>query len=141
MLNAARVLDRLDYGVLVLSRDLELLYANARWTSWLGVPVERGVPFATLLGEIAGPSETEMRATLTDGRSRNFVEFLRAPADGGAPRRIVCGVHLTDDALVLEAREENDGERAALSGVARQLAEATDIGEVLRTLCDIATRQ
>ena len=135
------MLDRLDYGVLVLSRDLELLYANARWTSWLGVPVERGVSFATLLGEVAGPSEAELRATSMDGRSRSFVAALRAPAGGGAPRRIVCGVHLTDDALILEAREENDGERAALSGVARQLAEATDIGEVLRTLCDIATRQ
>ena len=138
---AARVLDRLDHGVLVLSRDLELVYANARWTSWLAVPIVHGVPFATLLGEIAGPSEGELRATLADGRARSFVATLGAPAGGGAPRRIACGVHLTDDALVLEAREEDDGGRAALIGVARRLAEATDIGEVLRTLCDIATRQ
>ena len=139
--DATRVLDNLDRGVMVLSRDLCTLYANARWTSWLGAPVRSGADFASLLGESAVPAETELRATSVDGRPRTFVALLRSGSSNGLPRRIVCGVHRSDDTLVVEAHADTDGDRTALTDVARQLAEATDIGEVLRTLCDIATRQ
>ncbi len=139
--SAARVLDSLERGVLVLSLDLHLLYANARWTSWLGAPIASGLSFATLLAENAGPSEAELRATGVDGRTRTFTTALRAEVRGGAPRRIDCSVHRTDGTLILEARVDDDGERSNLTGVVRQLAEAPDIGEVLRTLCDIATRE
>ncbi len=139
--DAARVLDSLERGVLVLSRDLCTLYANARWTAWLGAPVPSGADFASLLAENAAPAEMELRATLADGRPRTFVALLRSGSSNGVPRRIVCGVHRNDDTLVVEARADTDGDRAALTDVARRLAEATDIAEVLRTLCAIATRQ
>ncbi|CAN5554354.1 hypothetical protein BH09GEM1_BH09GEM1_10100 [soil metagenome] len=135
------MLDSLERGVLVLSRDLVLLYANARWVSWLGSFVECGVPFVTLLAANAGPTVLELQATLADGRPRRFVAEMRPATRDGASRRIACGVHRADDTLIVEARLDNDAERYALTGIARQLAEATDIGEVLRTLCDIAMRQ
>ena len=138
--DAARVLDGLERGILVLTADLCTVYANARWTSWLGAPVERGADFAVLLAENRAAVEAELRATQADGRPRTFVAALRS-TNHQVPRRIVCGVRRDDDTLILEARADTDGERAALMDVARQLAEATDIAEVLRTLCEIATRQ
>ena len=137
--NAARVLDNLERGVLVLSRDLEVLYANARWTRWLGKPMQRGASFVNLVAENAELTEIELRASFNDGRARSFVAGLR-PATEGPPLRVVCAAHRSDDTLIIEARVDNV-ERSALTDITRRLAEATDIGEVLRTLCEIATRQ
>jgi signal transduction histidine kinase len=138
--DAARVLDSLERGVLVLSGDLAVRYANVKWTKWLGTPPEHGAPFVTLLAESAAPTETELRATLADGRPRSFVVDLQPATLGGASRRLLCGVHRADDTLIIEARTDSV-ERSALTEITRRLAEATDIGEVLRTLCEIATRQ
>jgi Signal transduction histidine kinase len=133
------VLDNLERGVLVLSRDLEVLYANARWTRWLGKHMQRGVPFVSLVTENAELTEMELRTSFEDGRARSFVAGFR-PATEGRPLRVVCAVHRADETLIIEARVDNV-ERSALTDITRRLAEATDIGEVLRTLCDIATRQ
>ncbi|MDQ2665763.1 MAG: HAMP domain-containing histidine kinase [Gemmatimonadota bacterium] len=139
--DAARVLDTLDRGVLVLARDLCVLYANARWTSWLGVPVRSGAEFAGLLAESAVPAELQLRATFADGRPRTFVASLRPGDSEDVARRIVCTVHRTDAVLIVEARADTEGEPAALTEVARRLAEATDIAEVLPILCEMATQQ
>ena len=141
MPDAARILDALERGVLVLSRDLCTLYANARWTAWRGAPLASGVEFSSLLTENAVAAESELRATFSDRRPRTFVASLRAVSAEGGSRQVICSVHRADDTLVVEARADNDDERAALMDVARRLAEATDIAEVLRTLCEIATRQ
>ena len=137
--NAARVLDNLERGVLVLSRDLKVLYANARWTRWMGRRMVRDASFASLLAENEEVTVLELRATSADGRARSFVAGLRSAAQG-APLRVVCGVHRADDTLIIEARADSV-ERSALTDITRKLAEATDIAEVLRTLCEIATRQ
>ena len=135
--NATRVLDSLERGVLVLSPDLRVLYANARWSRWMGRQAERDASFVSLLAENATMTEIELRATAEDGRARSFVASLRSAAQV-EPLRVVCGVHRADDILIIEARADSM-ERSALTDITRQLAEATDIVEVLRTLCDIAT--
>lgn len=137
--NAARVLDSLERGVLVLSRDLVVRYANARWTRWLGKRMERDVAFLAQLAENVELTESELRATAADGRARSFVASLKSTLQT-SPLRVVCAVHRADDMLIIEARADNV-ERSALTEITRRLAEATDIAEVLRTLCDIATRQ
>jgi signal transduction histidine kinase len=137
--NAARVLDSLERGVLVLSRDLRVLYANARWARWLGKGLQRDAAFVTLLAENEELTEIELRATSEDGRARSFVAGLRSTPQG-LGFRVVCNVHRADDTLIIEARADNV-ERTALTEITRRLAEATDIAEVLRTLCDMATRQ
>ena len=134
------MLDSLDRGVLVLSNDLALLYANARWASWLDGAPTMGTSFAALLAENEEPTEAALRATSADGRARTFVAGLRATTPDGAPRRVVCAVHRADGKLIVEARADTV-ERSALTEITRRLAEATDIAEVLRTLCEIATRQ
>lgn len=101
----------------------------------------RGADFSALLAGDPVAIEGLLRAASADGRPRTFVTALRSARSDGAPRRIVCAVHRADDTLVLEAHADGDDDRASLTDVARQLAEATDIAEVLRTLCDIATRQ
>ena len=138
--NAARVLDSLERGVLVVSRDLNLLYANARWAQWLGAPPATGTAFVSLLADFADRAEAELRETSADGEVRSFVAALRPATPGGVSLRVICRAHRADDTLIVEARADNV-KLSALTEIARRLAEATDIGEVLRTLCDIATRQ
>jgi signal transduction histidine kinase len=136
---AARLLDNLERGVLVLSLDLRVLYANARWTSWLGSHMQRDTSFLSHLAEHEELTEAELRATSEDGRARSFVAGLRSTSQG-TPLRVECSVHRADDTLIIEARADSMG-RSALTEITRRLAEATDIAEVLRTLCEIATQQ
>ena len=138
---AARLLDALEAGVLVLARDLHVSYANARWASWLGSPVRAGTPLASLLDASSATVDEELRAVLMDGESRTIPLTLRGVRADAVTQRLVCCVHRAGDGLVLEARPDGDDERAAMNDIARRLAEVTDMAEVLRTLCDIATRQ
>ena len=138
---AAHLLDALELGVLVLERDLHVSYANARWESWLGAPVSVGAPLASLLDDEAAPVEEELRAVLMDGESRTITLTLRGVRADTVTRRLVCSVHRAGDGLVVEARLDGDDERATMNDIARRLAEVTDMAEVLRTLCDIATHQ
>jgi signal transduction histidine kinase len=134
-------LDSLDVGVLALSPDLRVLYANARWDAWLGATVAEGTPFAMLVDEGAASPAVALHATLADGEPRT-VHFSLRPARADAfPRRVTCSARRAAAGLVLEARAEGDDDRDALHDVARRLAEVTDMAEVLRTLCDIAARQ
>ena len=139
--NAAQLLDTLDAGVLVLSANLCVAYANARWEAWLGVPVIPGVPIASLLGDGTPTALDDLRAALADGEPRRTQLSFCAAYVGDVSLRVGCGVRRVGDGLVLEARLEGDDEGGAMHDVARRLAEVTDMAEVLRTLCDIATRQ
>ena len=139
--DAAHLLDALEAGVLILSRDLRVEYANARWTLWLEAPVGAGIPFATLLGENAAGVEDELRAALADGEPRTMHMSLRRGRADTTLRRIGCCVRVAGDGLVLEAHGDADDERVAMHDIARRLAEVTDMSEVLSALCDIATRQ
>lgn len=134
-------LDSLDTGVLVLSRDLRVTYANARWTAWRGAPIPTGAPLATLVDLAAGESLQELKATLADGETRNAHFTLKPAHADTAARFIGCTVRRVGTGLVLEARGEVDDDRLPLHDVARRLAEVVDMAEVLRTLCDIASRQ
>jgi signal transduction histidine kinase len=138
---AAHVLDVLELGVLVLARDLHVSYANARWESWLGARVSAGAPLVSLLDDEAAPVEEELRVVLMDGESRTMTLTLRGGRADTVTRRLVCTVHRVGDGLVVEARLDGDDEHATMNDIARRLAEATDMAEVLRTLCDIAIRQ
>jgi signal transduction histidine kinase len=134
-------LDSLDTGVLVLSHDLRVTYANARWTAWRGAPVPMGASLATLVDLAAGEALVELKATLSDGEPRNAHFTLRPAHADTAARFIGCTVRRVATGLVIEARGEVNDDRMPLHAVARRLAEVVDMAEVLRTLCEIASRQ
>ena len=142
---AAHLLDALDTGVLVLTRDLRVRYANARWESWLGGPVSVGASLASLLDDDALATEEVLRGVLLDGASntalRTILLTLQCVHADARTHHVLCSVHRSGDGLVIEARPESADEHVAMNDVARRLAEVTDMAEVLRTLCDIATRQ
>ena len=134
-------LDSLDTGVLVLSHDLRVVYANARWAAWRGAPIAAGARLSTLADLAAGESLVDLMATLADGETRN-AQFALKPAHADAATRFIgCTVRRVGSGLVIEAHGEVDDDRLPLHDVARRLAEVVDMAEVLRTLCDIASRQ
>ncbi len=138
---AAAALDALDTGVLLLTPELRVNYANGRWAQWLEAPVAAGTPFLSLVEREGVDPTAELRATLADGESRMLHVALHASRADAAVRRVHCMVRRADAGLVVEARLEGDDDRFALHDVARRLAEVTDMAEVLRTLCEIAARQ
>jgi signal transduction histidine kinase len=140
-LNAWAALDSLDTGVLVLSSDLEVLYANAPWAAWLGAPLAEGSALVAIVDDDSATPVDELGAAWVDGESRKVQLTLRASHADVYARRIVGVVRRTGGVLVLEARAEPEDDREALHDVARRLAEVTDMAEVLRTLCEIAARQ
>jgi FOG: GAF domain len=140
-LNPWAALESLDTGVLVLSSDLRVLYANTAWASWLGGPVAPGTPFTALVDEGATSPVDELRAVLVDGEPRTMQLALRAAHADSYARRVTGVARRTATGLVLEARGDSEDDRDALHDVARRLAEVTDMAEVLRTLCEIAARQ
>ncbi|MEP7001859.1 MAG: GAF domain-containing protein, partial [bacterium] len=135
------LLDALEVGVVVLTCDLHVTYANARWQSWVGTPMTAGASLASFLDHTGAPFEEELRAVLRDGESRTILLTLRGARGDAETQRVICRVHRVGDGLVVEARLDSDDDRTAINDVARRLAEVTDMAEVLRTLCDIATRQ
>ncbi|MEP6732659.1 MAG: GAF domain-containing sensor histidine kinase [bacterium] len=139
--DAAHLLEALEAGVLILSGDLRVEYANARWTTWLETPIVAGMSFASLLDENAAFVQDELRATLKDRETRTLQLCLRGRRTDSMLRRVGCCVRAAGDGLVLEAHADTDDERGAMHDIARRLAEVTDMAEVLRTLCDIAIRQ
>jgi signal transduction histidine kinase len=138
-LSAWAALDGLDVGVLLLTADLRVSYANARWTAWHGGDVRSGISAASLIDET--DTLGAMRATLGDGEPRPLNLTLRPMLADLPARRVFGTVRRAASGLVLEVRAESDDDRLALQDVARRLAEVNDMAEVLRTLCDIATRQ
>ena len=134
-------LDDLDTGIMLLSQDLRVTYANARWASWRGAAIPLGVPLTTFVDLAAGESLAELRATLADGEPRDAHFTLRSARADAASRFIACSVRRVGNGLALEAHGETDDGRFPLHDVARRLAEVVDMAEVLRTLCDIAARQ
>jgi signal transduction histidine kinase len=138
--DAAHLLDALEAGVLILSRDLRVEYANARWSIWLGSSISAGVAFISLVRENGAFVQDELRAALADGETRNLHLNLIGGRDN-APRHVSCCVRVAGDGLVIEAHADADDEHAAMHDTARRLGEVTDMVEVLRTLCDIAIQQ
>ena len=138
---ATRLLDALDTGVLLLTGDLHVTYANARWESWTGSAPSAGTSLVTYLGSGATLNDADFRAVRAGDEPRTTMVTLPAVHVDAVPLRLVCTVHRDGDGLVVEACPDTEGERAAMNDVARRLAEVTDMAEVLRTLCDIATRQ
>ena len=135
------ILDSLDEGVLTLNHDLRVTYANARWAAWRGVAIPAGASLPSLVELAVGESLPQLQATLTDGEPRTLSMVL-TPAHGDSAARVLqCTVRRVGLGLVLEARAEVDEDRWSLQDVARRLAEVVDMAEVLRTLCDIASRQ
>ena len=134
-------LDALDTGVLLLSPSLEVVYANASWTAWLGGPIADGTPFAALLEEGATSPVADLQATLADGEPRPLQLALQPARADEYARRVSAIARRTAGGLVVEGRTDVEDEREALHDVARRLAEVTDMAEVLRTLCEIAARQ
>jgi len=142
-LNAWAALEALDTGVLLLSPNLDIEYANAPWTAWLGAPIVEGTPLAALLEVGATSPLADLQAVLADGEPRPL-QFSLQPARADAYARrlsVVARRAATGGGLVVEARSDVEDDREALHDVARRLAEVTDMAEVLRTLCEIAARQ
>ena len=139
--NAWAALESLDTGVLVLTSDLRVLYANASWASWLGAPIATGASFESLVEEDSVGCVVDLRATLADGESRAVQIDLRPTHADLHARRVSSVARRTPTGLVLEGRADAEDDQQALHDVARRLAEVTDMAEVLRTLCEIAARQ
>ena len=137
----AQLLDTLELGILVIARDLGIAYANARWSAWLTRPPTAGSPISALLGTGAEQVEAELRDVLADGRPRTMSLTMSGARADEMPTRLLCEVHRAGDGLVLEARPDTNDEHVAMNDIARRLAEVSDVAEVLRALCDIATRQ
>jgi signal transduction histidine kinase len=131
-------LDSLDTGVLLLSPDLRVTYANARWTRWVGAPLAPGTPLVQLVEEVAHDRLSLLENTAADGQSRTVALWLRPPRADAPSRHLSCTARRTaGGGLVLEAQLD-DEESSSLHDVARRLAEVSDMAEVLHTLCEIA---
>ncbi len=137
----ALLLDSLGEGVLVLSREGKVEYANAQWQRWLGLPVALGTHISALLDADAALVQDELRAVFDDGAPRALELCLAPLSVGASARRVACTVARLGAGLVLEARVDIDDVRDAIHDVARRLAEVVDMSEVLRALCDIAITQ
>jgi len=138
-LGAWAALDGLDSGVLLLGADLRVAYANERWSGWHDGELLTGMAAAQL---VDGTDVLDaLRATLGDGEPRPLMLTLRPAKADLAVRRVYGSVRRSGGGLVIEARAELEDDRMALQDVARRLAEVNDMGEVLRALCEIATRQ
>ena len=134
------LLDALDVGVMSLAGDLTIEYANARWTQWLGAPVQPGTPLAALLGDDEH-TLGHLDELLVDGEPRQLMLRLRGHASDAPTRGLHCSVRKSGSGILLEAHADDEEGEASMHEIARRLAEVTDMAEVLRTLCDIATRQ
>jgi signal transduction histidine kinase len=131
-------LDLLDTGVLLLTPDLRVTYANARWTRWAGTPLAAGTPLVSLVQEVARERLALLGDTLADGQPRTLQLWLRPPRADAPSRHLSCTARRTaTKGLMLEA-QVGDDEGASLHDVARRLAEVSDMAEVLHTLCEIA---
>jgi signal transduction histidine kinase len=82
-----------------------------------------------------------LRETLADGEPRQTVFVLQPTAADLCTRRVHVNVRRVQGSLAIEGRAEMEDDRANAQDVARRLAEVTDMAEVLRTLCDIASKQ
>jgi len=131
-------LDLLGTGVLLLSSDLRVVYANARWTRWAGTTLTPGMPLAVIVEEVARDRLALLADTLADGQPRTLQLWL-CPVRADAPsHHLTCTARRTaTNGLLLEAHL-GDEEASSLHDVARRLAEVSDMAEVLYTLCEIA---
>src|SRR5205823_6362398 len=126
---------------LALTGDLCVAYANGRWDEWLGTPIPRGTPLRLLLERDLVAVQDQLRAVLHDGEERTLQMALRSALADAPTRTVYCHARSAADGLIVEARPEDDDDSFAMHDVAHRLAEVSDMAEVLRTLCDIATRQ
>ena len=89
-LAAWSALDELEVGILLLSPDLRVAYANARWASWYGGGVPLGTDAADLMDET--DALDALRATLGDGQARPLALTLRPMHADLSVRRVYGSV-------------------------------------------------
>src|SRR5689334_11556380 len=77
-------LDLLNTGVLLLSPELIVTYANARWTRWTGTPIVAGTPLASLVEDAALDRLGILKETQRDGSMRSLQLWLK-PGRADAP--------------------------------------------------------
>ncbi len=137
----AALFDALDTGVALLDHQLKVKYANKRWQEWLGSDIPDNAPVSKLLGDDAAFHEIELRALLADGEPRSLAIVLHPAHADSLTWRLSTVAHRAPDGILLEATGSTDDAQAPMHDIARRLAEVSDMSEVLRTLCDVATRQ
>jgi signal transduction histidine kinase len=98
-------------------------------------------PASVLLGEHSEPLERELRGLLAEGTARSLSLVLHPTLADAVSWRLNAVAHRVPQGILLEAVGAVDDAQAPMHDIARRLAEVTDMAEVLRTLCDIATRQ
>ncbi len=134
-------LDLLSVGVLLLSPELAVTYANGRWSRWAGAPVPCGTQLATLVDEAARDRLSALGDVLRDGQPRSLQLWMK-PARADAPsNHVSCIVRKAPTGGLLLEAQVGDEEHASLHDVARRLAEVSDMAEVLNRLCEIAAQQ
>ncbi len=133
------ILDALDVAVLVLDGELRMVHANARWTESVGTAFVPGTCLTALI-ESATDSARPLRDTLRDGAPRSIELVVAGPHGEAEARRLSVTARRVAGGLVLQGAPDVDV-AGDIRDVARRLSEAVDMAEVLRALCDIATRQ
>src|SRR6476659_9521299 len=83
-----QLLDALDTGVLVLSRDLTVEYASGKWARWMGAAVQPGTSFYDMLDNAPASLRDELRATYADGEPRTLVLRVRGGLADSHVRRL-----------------------------------------------------
>jgi len=134
-------LDLLNAGVLLLSPDLCVAYANARWARWAGAPVATGTELAALVEDVARDRLAILHETLHDGQTRSLQLWMKPVRADVPSSHVTCTVRRTPSGGLLLEAQMGDDERASLHDVARRLAEVSDMAEVLHRLCEIAAVQ
>ena len=130
----ASLFDALETGVALLNRNLTVRYANLRWRDFIGAPDTEA-----LLGDHAPELRHELERVVTDGHARRVTVVCEPRRADAPPRRLNAVAHLVEDGVLLEALAEGDDVHSPMHDIARRLAEVSDMVEVLRTLCDVAT--
>ena len=137
----AEVLDALDSGALLLAPDLTVQYANARWRGWIREPFHTGHAFeGILLGDTHIVME-DLRELMTSAETKPFHLTLVVAGPKDVRRRLEATAHRALSGILIEARADDEDLRFSNHGIARRLAAASDMGDVLRALCEIAMRE
>lgn len=126
---------------MLLSPELRVTYANARWSGWTAGANICGVALESLLADDAGAVLDTLRAAFAGGETRDIQLVLRHRRGFVAPPHLDCLIRNVNGSLVVEARAESDEDPYGMRDIARRLAEVADMGEVLHALCDIAMHQ
>jgi signal transduction histidine kinase len=146
----------LDLGVVVISPDWRIVFANHAWRALVGAPVHVvGADLDSAMPALAGTSAAALLVrTLADGEPRTFqVDYRDARVDrtfSVRTRRSAAGmlVCVMQDATArsgpatqaVQLAEQHD-ENEALHALARAMSAVSDSAALLRILCEAAVAQ